>query len=68
MQVEVPSSPDSATRGDIVVTVLEVGGDEWDGEWRRRNRLGSYNGTRAWSSGPWPKTPPLAASSTRETS
>lgn len=47
MQVEVPSSPDSATRGDIVVTVLEVGGDEWDGEWRRRNRLGSYNGTRA---------------------
>lgn len=57
MQVEVPSSPDSATRGDIVVTVLEEGGDEWwvwrldtdewDGEWRRSNRLGSYNGTRA---------------------
>ena len=58
MQVEVPSSPESATRGDIVVTVLEVGvdewagvwrleTDEWDGEWRRRTRLGSLRGTRA---------------------
>lgn len=58
MQVEVPSSPESATRGDIVVTVLEAGvdewagvwrleTDEWDGEWRRRTRLGSLRGTRA---------------------
>jgi len=58
MQVEVPSSMESATRGDIVVTVLEVGVDEWvgvwrletdvwDEEWRRRTRLGSLHGTRA---------------------
>jgi hypothetical protein len=46
MQVEVPSSPDSATRGDIVVTVLEVGGDEWDGEQRRCSRLGSDTALR----------------------
>jgi len=40
MQVEVPSSPDSATRGDIVVTVLEVGGDEWVGVAARHRRVG----------------------------
>jgi len=34
------------TRGDSVVTVLELGGDEWDGEWRRRNRLGSDTAPR----------------------
>lgn len=28
MQTEAPSSPDSATREDIVVTVLEEDGDE----------------------------------------
>jgi len=58
MQVVVPPSPDSATRGDIVITVLESGVDlwvgvwrldtgEWDGEWRRITQLGSRFGSRA---------------------
>ena len=58
MQVVVPTSPQCATRGDIVVTVLERGvdqwagvwrldTDEWDGEWPRIDRLGSCFGTRA---------------------
>ena len=58
LQVVVPSSPMSASQGDIVVTVLESGVDqwagvwrldtgEWDGEWRRLKQLGSCFGTRA---------------------
>jgi hypothetical protein len=58
MEVVVPPSPDSATRGDIVITVLERGVDrwagvwrldtgEWDGEWLRITQLGSRFGTRA---------------------
>ena len=57
-QVVVPLSPDSATRGDIVITVLERGVDrwaglwrldtgEWDGEWPRITQLGSKFGSRA---------------------
>ena len=58
MQVVVPPSPDSATRGDIVITVLERAVDEWagvwrlntgesDGEWPRISELGSRFGSRA---------------------
>jgi len=58
LQVQVPSAPESATRGDILVTVLEAGVDEWVGVWRLetdewdgqrrgRTRLGSLRGTRA---------------------
>lgn len=58
MQVVVPRSPASATRGDIVITVLERGLDrwagvwrldtgEWDGEWPRITELGSRFGSRA---------------------
>lgn len=58
LQVVVPLSPDSATRGDIVITVLESGVDrwagvrrldtgEWDGEWRRMTHLDSKFGSRA---------------------
>lgn len=58
LQVVVPSSPESAARGDILVTVLERGVDhwagvwrldtgEWDGEWRRFSQLGTCFGTRA---------------------
>lgn len=57
MQVVVPLSPDSATRGDIVMTVLKRGVDrwagvwrldtsEWDGEWRI-TQLGSHIGSRS---------------------
>ena len=55
-QVVVPLSPDSATRGDIVITVLERGVDrgrlwrldtgEWDGEWPRITQLSSKFGSR----------------------
>ena len=47
MQVVVPLSPDSATRGDIVITVLESGADRWAGVWRRITQLGSRFGSRA---------------------
>ena len=58
LQVVVPSSPGSAERGDIVVTLLERGVDEWagvwrldtgtwDGKWRRFRLLGTLFGTRA---------------------
>lgn len=58
LQVVVPATPDSIAHGDIVMTVLERGVDqwagvwrrdtgEWDGEWRRIERLGSCFGTRA---------------------
>ncbi len=30
-----------------MVWVWRLDTDEWDREWRRRDRLGSYNGTRA---------------------
>ncbi len=58
LQVVVPTSAQSAARGDIVVTLLEAGVDKWagvwrldtgkwDGEWRRFRQLGTRFGTRA---------------------
>ena len=58
LQVVVPSSSQSAARGEIVVTLLERGVDQWagvwrldtgkwDGEWRRFRQLGTHFGTRA---------------------
>jgi hypothetical protein len=58
MQVVVRPHPDSATRGDIVITELESSVDrwagvwrldtgQWDGEWPRVTQLGSRFGSRA---------------------